>query len=108
MKSDKTEASPDRSRRNLIRGVVGLLATSLTAGIAEALPGKKRRTKSSKHRGKGKGKKSKKVASRRYLNSGPISGDVLYRDVISYYNLGEHRTASDADLKTSDWILQEL
>lgn len=108
MKSDKTEASPDRSRRNLIRGVVGFVATSLTAGIAEALPGKKRRGKSSKAGIKKKGKRSRRVKARRYVNSGPISGDQLYRDLIAYYNLGEHRTASDADLKTSDWILKEL
>jgi hypothetical protein len=108
MKSEKTEASPSRSRRNLIRGVVGFVATSLTAGIVEALSWKKRRGKSSKPGAKKKGKRSRRVKARRYLNTGPISGDQLYRDLIAYYNLGEHRTASDADLKTSDWILQEL
>jgi hypothetical protein len=28
--------------------------------------------------------------------------------VIAYYNLGEHRTASEADLRTSQWLLEQL
>jgi hypothetical protein len=32
----------------------------------------------------------------------------LYRDLITYYNLGEHRTASPGDQKTSDWLNSEL
>ena len=41
-------------------------------------------------------------------DAGPLSGAKLYEDVISYYNLGEHRTASEADLRTSQWLLEQL
>jgi hypothetical protein len=41
-------------------------------------------------------------------DSGPLSGTRLYEDVIAYYNLGEHRTATDVDLKTSQWLLEQL
>ena len=37
-----------------------------------------------------------------------LSGNELYRDVVHYSNMGDHRTGSLADLKTSDWIYQEL
>lgn len=41
-------------------------------------------------------------------NAGPLSGEKLYEDVIAYYNLGEHRTASEVDLRTSQWLLDQL
>jgi hypothetical protein len=40
--------------------------------------------------------------------AGPISGESLYRDLIAYYNLGDHRTASAGDQRTSDWLASEL
>lgn len=41
-------------------------------------------------------------------DGGPLSGGKLYEDVIAYYNLGEHRTASEVDLRTSQWLLEQL
>lgn len=38
----------------------------------------------------------------------PISGASIYQDLITYYNLGDHRTATKGDLRTSDWIAAEL
>jgi hypothetical protein len=32
----------------------------------------------------------------------------MYEDVIAYYNLGDHRTASEVDLRTSQWLLEQL
>jgi hypothetical protein len=41
-------------------------------------------------------------------DNGPLSGTRLYEDVIAYYNLGEHRTATESDLRTSQWLLEQL
>ena len=41
-------------------------------------------------------------------DSAPLSGANLYEDVIAYYNLGEHRTAGEVDLRTSQWLLEQL
>src|SRR6266550_8507177 len=41
-------------------------------------------------------------------DAGPLSGTRLYEDVIAYYNLGEHRTATEADLRTSQWLIEQL
>ena len=38
----------------------------------------------------------------------PLSGANLFRDVQKYSDLGEHRTATEVDLKTSAWIEKEL
>jgi len=38
----------------------------------------------------------------------PLSGDALYRDVVAYSSMGDHRTATDVDARTSDWIRTEL
>jgi hypothetical protein len=38
----------------------------------------------------------------------PLSGKALFRDVEHYAALGEHRTASSADILTSRWIAAEL
>jgi hypothetical protein len=46
--------------------------------------------------------------ARGVADSGPLSGAKLYEDVITYYNLGEHRTASEVDLRTSQWLLEQL
>ena len=37
-----------------------------------------------------------------------LKGENLYRDVVAYANLGEHRTATEADVKTSRWLADEL
>jgi len=38
----------------------------------------------------------------------PLSGSSLYRDVVAYYKLGIHRTATEGDMRTTDWIAGEL
>lgn len=45
-------------------------------------------------------------AKRAFAN--PLSGESLYSDVINYFNMGDHRAASQVDLRTSDWIAREL
>lgn len=40
--------------------------------------------------------------------SEPLPGAKLFEDVIAYYNLGEHRTATETDLKTSQWLADQL
>jgi hypothetical protein len=37
-----------------------------------------------------------------------LSGELLYSDVKAYAALGEHRTASEADRKTSEWLMKQL
>ncbi len=44
----------------------------------------------------------------RSADARPPSGAQLYEDVIAYYNLGEHRTATEADLRTSQWLMEQL
>src|SRR3989442_5635368 len=44
----------------------------------------------------------------RVSDAGPLLGAKLFEDVIAYYNLGEHRTASEADIKTSQWLADQL
>lgn len=82
------------TRRKLLRGAGALTGALL---IEEGAFGAFRRTapKSSPQTRGGAG-------------SAPLSGAKLYEDVISYYNLGEHRTASDGDLRTSQWLLEQL
>lgn len=40
--------------------------------------------------------------------AGPVSGAALYRDLITYYNFGDHRTATPGDTRTSDWLALQL
>jgi hypothetical protein len=82
------------TRRKLLRGV-GSLAGAVLLGDNDLIGGKKRVTRRS-------------VTPARTIDSGPLSGANLYEDVITYYNLGEHRTATEADLKTSQWLLEQL
>ena len=37
-----------------------------------------------------------------------LKGDALYKDVVTYSELGEHRTATSEDIKTSEWLAGEL
>lgn len=55
-----------------------------------------------------RGFKRVRVKSVRITDSGPLPGGKLYEDVIAYYNLGEHRTATESDLKTSQWLAEQL
>jgi hypothetical protein len=38
----------------------------------------------------------------------PLDGRGLYADVVKYASFGEHRTATAADVKTSEWLKQQL
>lgn len=38
----------------------------------------------------------------------PVAGARLYRDIEAYSALGEHRTATECDIKTSQWLAAEL
>jgi len=42
------------------------------------------------------------------LNGDPLSGDSLYCDVVAYARLGEHRTGTDCDTLTTQWVLNQL
>jgi len=42
------------------------------------------------------------------MTANPLSGDSLYRDIVTYAGLGEHRTATEPDLRTSEWIATEM
>lgn len=37
-----------------------------------------------------------------------LSGENLFRDVVAYCGFGEHRTATEGDLKTTKWIYERL
>ncbi len=53
--------------------------------------------------------RSRRAANtQRVSDSGPLSGAKLYEDVIAYYNLGEHRTATEVDQRTSQWLIERL
>jgi hypothetical protein len=82
-------------RRDILRSI-GL--TLLSGGVtlpARALDQRRRR-------------KPRRAARKPAPAPPPLSGSNLYKDVIAYYNLGEHRTATEPDLKTSDWLAAEL
>jgi hypothetical protein len=40
--------------------------------------------------------------------SDPLSGEALFADVVRYAGFGDHRTASEADHRTSEWLAEEL
>jgi len=42
------------------------------------------------------------------MAKGFLSGDSLYHDVVTYTQFGEHRTATEVDLRTSAWIAEQL
>jgi hypothetical protein len=42
------------------------------------------------------------------LDTSALTGEHLYNDIIKYVDLGEHRTATNTDYKTSEWIEGEL
>jgi hypothetical protein len=84
------------TRRELLCGA-GSFAGAVLLG--ENVSDAARRTRS---------RSSRAVTSSRVSDGGPLSGAKLYEDVIAYYNLGEHRTASEVDLRTSQWLLEQL
>jgi hypothetical protein len=99
---DRSEKTREQwmTRRDFI-GVAccGRLASGLAAALG-ALGGEAT--------GSRRKKRQTKKPTRPAPPPAPISGESLYRDLITYYNLGEHRTASPGDQKTSDWLNSEL
>jgi hypothetical protein len=84
------------TRRDLLRGAGTVLGAALLSSNAMGVA---RRKRSHKRRA---------VKSARITDAGPLSGGKLYEDIIAYYNLGEHRTATEVDLNTSQWLAEQL
>src|SRR5438270_3176849 len=89
------------TRRELIRGAGSLVGAVLLGG----------RVKGAAHR---RHSRKTRIDRRRiarttpHPDAGPLSGMKLFEDVVTYYNLGEHRTATEADLRTSQWLVGQL
>ncbi len=47
-------------------------------------------------------------APRCHAAADPLEGAVLFKDVVAYSGFGEHRTATDADVRTSKWLMHGL
>lgn len=84
------------TRREMLRGAGSFVGAAL---LGEKAMGKAKRKRPARRL---------RVKNMRVADSGPLSGAKLYEDVIAYYNLGEHRTATEADLRTSDWLARQL
>jgi len=84
------------TRRELLRGA-GTLAGAVLLGDTDVIGAN---TSSTIGR--------RAVATTLGSDNGPLSGTNLYEDIITYYNIGEHRTATEGDLKTSQWLLEQL
>lgn len=84
------------TRRDLLRGVGKAAGAVLLFGRAVGASHKKKkshaRAKSKSH----------------VVDTAPLSGSKMYEDLISYYNLGEHRTATEVDRRTSQWMAEQL
>jgi hypothetical protein len=84
------------TRRELLCGA-GSFAGAVLLG--EGVVGAAHRTRPRRRRA---------AKTQRVADSGPLSGTKLYEDVIAYYNLGEHRTATEVDQRTSQWLIERL
>jgi hypothetical protein len=95
------------TRRDILRGAGTFVGAFLLGEsvIGAAKPKRSRRRVARKPRA---GRKTRAVERARPVDAGPLSGGKLYEDVITYYNLGEHRTASDVDVRTSRWLADQL
>jgi len=97
------------TRRDLLFGAGGFVGAFLLGeSVTEGTVRKHSRGRQRPTRTKRAARKSRAVERVRPVDAGPLSGARLYEDVISYYNLGEHRTASDVDLRTSRWLADQL
>ncbi len=94
------------TRRDLLRGAGSFVSAFLLGDSVMSAARRKHSRRLSRR--KRAVRKTRDVKSVRVADAGPLSGAKLYEDVIAYYNLGEHRTASDADLRTSQWLAGEL
>jgi hypothetical protein len=83
------------TRRELMRGAGSFVSAVL---LGESAMGRGRRSHVS----------ARAIKSVDLTDAGPLSGARLYEDVIAYYNLGEHRTATEPDLGTSQWLIGQL
>ncbi|PYP88030.1 MAG: hypothetical protein DMF61_07980 [Blastocatellia bacterium AA13] len=113
--SDDRDPGTTSRREMLLKG-----SAALAVGLAElffplhsAASTKKRKksaplNKQKNVRGKTTRSKKKKEIERDPPPSGPISGAAVYSNIIAYYNLGEHRTAGEGDLSTSEWMFRQL
>jgi hypothetical protein len=84
------------TRRELLCGAGSFVSAAL---LGEDVLGAVKRKHSRRRRA---------VKGMRVVDSGPLSGGKLFEDVIAYYNLGEHRTATPGDLRTSQWLMEQL
>ena len=104
------------TRRDLLRGGGSLAVILFGDSLMGAATRKHSRRRSggskragSKHaRSKRSSKRTRAVKSAHIEDAGALAGSKLFEDVISYYNLGEHRTASDVDQRTSRWLADQL
>src|ERR1043165_7213272 len=51
------------------------------------------------------------LAAARAVQAGPrrpLDGENMYRDLATYSSLGEHRTATAVDARTSEWLAEEM
>ncbi|MFY9554887.1 MAG: hypothetical protein WAV47_09260 [Blastocatellia bacterium] len=85
------------TRRELLRGAGSFVSAAF---LGDCVLGATRRKKRSHA--------TRRVKAARFVDAGPLSGAKLYEDVIAYYNLGEHRTATEPDLKTSQWLTDQF
>jgi len=83
------------TRRDLLRGVGKAAGAVLLFGGAVHASHKKKSRARAKSRA-------------RVVDTAPLSGSKMYEDLIAYYNLGEHRTATEVDRRTSQWMVEQL
>jgi hypothetical protein len=103
-----SEKTMGMTRRDWLIGAGSLVGGAV---LGESVLGASRR----KRRARGRAKLRRRAVrgarahnSTRTSEAGPLAGAKLFEDVIAYYNLGEHRTATEADLKTSQWLADQL
>lgn len=94
------------TRRELLRGAGSFVSAFVLGDNVMGAP--KRKHSRRLARTKRAVRKTRDLDSVRVADAGPLSGAKLYEDVIAYYNLGEHRTATDVDLRTSQWMANQL
>jgi hypothetical protein len=89
------------TRRELLRGAGSFVGAVL---LGDRVKGAARRRHSRRRRiGR-----SRIERATPHLDAGPLSGTKLFEDVVTYYNLGEHRTGTEVDLRTSQWLAGQL
>lgn len=95
------------TRRDMLRGA-GTFVGAFLLGESAIGAAKRKHSRGRVARKTRATRKTRVVERARRADVGPLSGAKLYEDVITYYNLGEHRTASEVDLRTSRWLAGQL